>query len=70
MSFDFIDELEEEEKYISLEALLVVESDLCCKPNVGVVKQEVQHVCAKSYWFSFPIEIDMTIELLDFREEE
>lgn len=70
LTLDFTAELEEEGQTVSLDAILTLESDLWFEPNIGLIKQQVQRASVKVYGINFPIEIDTTIELVEFRTEE
>jgi hypothetical protein len=67
---DFSAELEEGGVTTSLSATLTTKSSSWFQPNLGLLKQEIKQASAKIYGISFPITMDTTIELVEFRIEE
>lgn len=67
---DFTAEMEEGGEIISLSAVLNIKNNLWFEPNMGLLKQEIEQASAKVYGISFPIVMDTTIELIEFRTEE
>ncbi len=67
---DFSAELEEGGMSTSLSAAIITQSNSWFQPNVGLLKQEIEQASAKVYGISFPIAVDTTIELVEFRIEE
>lgn len=67
---DFSAELEEGGVTTSLSAAIITKSSSWFQPNLGLLKQEIEQASAKVYGISFPISMDTTIELVEFRIEE
>lgn len=67
---DFSAELEEGGLSTSLSAAIITQSSSWFQPNVGLLRQEIEQASARVYGINFPIAVDTTIELVEFRIEE
>ncbi len=70
VEFDFTAEMVEQGQTISLAAVLILENDLWFEPNVGLLRQEIAQASAKVYGINFPIVMDGSVELVEFRTGE
>jgi hypothetical protein len=53
----------------SINTVLTLENNLWFEPNLGLLKQEIESASIKLYGASFPIEMEGTLELAEFRQE-
>jgi hypothetical protein len=67
---DFTAEFIEEGQQVSLSAVLIMNTNLWYEPNMGLLKQEIERASAKIYGVSFPITMNGTIELVEFRTSD
>jgi hypothetical protein len=69
VNFDIAIEFTSEGETTSLSTVLTLDNNLWFEPNVGLLKQEVENASIKLYGVSFPIEMEGTLELVEFRQE-
>jgi hypothetical protein len=67
---DFMAEVSEAGQTVSLDAILTVDSDFWFETNMGLLKQEITSASVKIYGINFPVAMDATIELVEFRTGE
>lgn len=68
--FDFTAEVVEEGQSVPLSAVLVLTTNIWYEPNMGMLKQEIEQASVKVYGVSFPITMDGSLELVEFRSGE
>lgn len=69
-TFDFTAELVEEGQQISLDAVLSLHTNHWYEPNMGLLKQEIDRASVKVYGVNFPITMEGSVELVEFRTGE
>jgi hypothetical protein len=67
---DFMAEVSQAGQTVSLDAILTVDSDFWFETNMGMLKQEITSASVKIYGINFPVAMDATIELVEFRTGE
>ena len=56
-------------KTTALDTVLTLKNNLWFEPNIGLLKQDVENASIKLYGVSFPLEMEGTLELVEFRQE-
>lgn len=69
LTLDFTAELEEDGIKETIEATLILHNNMWFEPNMGLLKQEIEQSSIRLYGITFPIVIESTVELLEFRSE-
>lgn len=67
---DFTAEVQESGQTVSLSAVLILKTNMWYEPNMGLLKQEIDQASARVYGVNFPIIMDGTLELVEFRSGE
>ena len=67
LTIDFTAELEEDGEVETISAVLVLYTHLWFEPNMGLLKQEIERANIEVYGISFPVVMESTIELVEFR---
>ena len=67
LTLDFTAELEEDGEVETISAVLVLYTHLWFEPYTGLVKQEVERANIEVYGISFPVVMESSIELIEFR---